>query len=288
MRVAEVLKRATVRLGEAGIRSPQLDAELILSHLLGLERINLHIYPEREISREMCQKFWEKVEKREKRMPAQYIVNNQEFMGLDFWVEEGVLIPRPDTEILVEKVIEIYQDHYGGKKLQILDMGFGSGAIAISLGKYIEEAMVFGVDISPKAFELAERNALKHGVGDRVKFFQGDLFKGLENANLQRAFDLIVSNPPYIKADVLPTLGPEVRDYEPGLALDGGRDGLCFYRRILEGVGDFLNRDGWLAVEIGYDQGQAVKKMMADKGFANIGLVKDLAGLDRVVVGRLV
>lgn len=282
----EVLKEAVEKLGLAGIDTPRLDAEVILSNLLGIERIRLHIHPEMKISREICQKFWKDVEKRLRRMPVQYIVNRQEFMGLDFWVEEGVLIPRGDTEILVEKVLELYQQYYAHKAVKVLDIGVGSGAITVSIGKYIEKSRIYGVDISPKAIEVASKNALKHGVENRITFFEGSLFEALRGKNLEKALDFIVSNPPYIPEKVIGTLSREVRDYEPLLALSGGEDGLDFYKEILKDAPTYLKDGGWLIFEIGYDQGEALEQMMKDRGFINIEVVKDLAGLNRVVIGK--
>lgn len=284
----EILKEAVEKLKEIKIDTPQLDVEVILSNLLEIERIKLHIYPEMEISQEICRKFWKDVEKRLNNMPVQYIVNRQEFMGLDFWIEEGVLIPRGDTEILVEKALQLYQQHYSGKGVKILDIGVGSGAIAVSIGKYIKESRVYGVDISPKAIEVASKNALKHGVENRITFFEGSLFEALKGKNLENTLDFVLSNPPYIPRKIIETLWKEVKDYEPSLALDGGEDGLDFYKEILKGAPVFLKAGGWLVFEIGYDQGKALQQMMTQEGFANVEVIKDLAGLDRVVVGRKV
>ncbi len=286
-RVAEILKLGARDLEEGGIETPKLDAEVILSNLLQVDRVKLHIYPEREISREICKKFWQAVEKRKKAMPIQYIIGKKEFMGLEFCLEEGVLIPRNDTEILVEKILDLYEKHFAGQKVRILDMGVGSGAIAVSLAKYISFAQVYGVDISAKAMELARKNSTRHGVAERTKFLQGDLFAGLKGLDLEGSFDFIVSNPPYIARDIIKGLDRQVADYEPIIALDGGRDGLDFYRRIIKEAPLYLGDGGWIGLEIGYDQGDQVKKLLQGANFVGIDLIKDLAGLDRVLIGRL-
>lgn len=284
----EILKEAVEKLQMEDVSTPQLDAEVILSNLLQMERIKLHIYPEMEISREICQKFWSAVEKRLNSMPVQYIVNQQEFMGLELWVEEGVLIPRGDTEILVEKVLEIYQQYYSSKAIKVLDIGVGSGAITVSIAKLIGQSKVYGIDISPKALEVANKNALKHGVENRITFLQGSLFEPIEDKNLEKSLDLVVSNPPYIPRKTIETLSKEVKDYEPSLALDGGEDGLDFYREIVKKAPNFLKEEGWLVFEIGYDQGEALQEMMMKEGFVDVEVITDLAGLDRVVLGRLI
>lgn len=283
----KILREAVEKLKLADIGTPQLDAEVILSDLLQVERIKLHIYPDMEISREICQKFWCAVEKRLKNMPVQYIVNRQEFMGLELWVEEGVLIPRGDTEILVEKVLELYRQYYSSKSINVLDIGVGSGAITISVAKYIEQANLYGIDVSPKALAVAIKNAEKHHVENQITFFQGSLLEPLEGKSLENGLDFILSNPPYIPRKTIETLSKEVKDYEPSLALDGGEDGLYFYREIVKRASVFLKKGGWLVFEIGYDQGKALQEMMKKEGFTDIEVTKDLAGLDRVVVGRI-
>lgn len=286
MTAAEILKEAVEKLKLSGIATPQLDAEVILSHLLGVERVRLHIYPEMEISQEICQSFWRDVEKRLNKMPVQYIIKQQEFMGLDFFVEEGVLIPRGDTEILVEKVLDLYQHHYCHQAVEILDIGVGSGAITVALGKYIEKSRLYGVDISLKALEIATKNAERHGIKEKITFLHGSLFEALKGKDLEGTFDFVVSNPPYIPRQTITSLSREVKDYEPLLALDGGEDGLDFYRRILEKASVFLKTDGWLVFEFGYDQGHHLMDMMGKVGYHQVEIIKDLAGLDRVVVGR--
>ncbi|MCC5912679.1 MAG: peptide chain release factor N(5)-glutamine methyltransferase [Clostridiaceae bacterium] len=284
--VREILQEAVQKFKAADIDTPQLDAEVILCHLLKLDRIKLHIYPEMEISREICQRYWENVEKRLNHMPVQYITKQQEFMGLDLLVEEGVLIPRGDTEVLVEKVIDLYNQHYAPGEIKLMDIGTGSGAIAVSLGHYIKDSQIYAIDISPKALEVAEKNRNYHELQDKITLLEGSLFAPLEGKDLKGTFDFIVSNPPYIPPEVVETLASNVKDYEPRLALEGGEDGLYFYREIVKLAPGFLKPEGWLAFEIGYDQGKTVQQLMKEAGFAAVEVIKDLAGLDRVVIGK--
>ncbi|KJF25885.1 SAM-dependent methyltransferase [Clostridium aceticum] len=286
MTAVEILREAVEKLKAADIDTPQLDAEVILCNLLQVDRVKIHIYPEMEISQEICRRFWIDVEKRLKHMPVQYIVHHQEFMGLDLWVEEGVLIPRGDTEILVEKVLELYKKDFFSQAVRMIELGIGSGAISVSIGKYIEKCEIYAVDISKKALDIAEKNILKHQMDKKITLLEGDLFQPLKEKNLEESFEFIVSNPPYIPKAIISTLSEEVKDYEPSVALEGGADGLNFYRKIVDESPEFLRKNGWLVLEIGYDQGEKLKKMMAKKRFRDIEVIQDLAGLDRVVIGR--
>lgn len=283
--VQELIKKATVLLNNVS-DTPQLDAEVILCNLANLERIQLLIYPEREISQEICRKFWENVDKRANMMPIQYITNQQEFMGFDFYVDERVLIPRGDTEILVETAIEVYKKEYINDKIVILDIGTGSGAIAISLAKLIEASEVYAIDISPEALEIAKINVRALGVDDKVNFRLGDLFEGVEQDPLRNSVDYVISNPPYIPNEVVEGLSPQVKDYEPWGALAGGIDGLDFYKRIVASAKEYLKVGGWIMFEIGFDQGEAVADLLLKEEFKDVRIIKDLAGLDRVVVGK--
>lgn len=285
--IAQLLKLGKEKLMNSKVDTPQLDAEVILCHLLKVERIQLHMYPEREISQEICQKFIEAVEKRQSSMPVQYIVNQQEFMGLDFYVDERVLIPRGDTEILVEEVIQLYRRDFAGQRVKLMDIGTGSGAITISLAKLIELSEVVSIDISEGALQVARKNAERHQVQDRITFYEGSLFKPLQQMKEKKSFHFIVSNPPYIPSETVRTLSPQVKDFEPSNALDGGEDGLDFYRSIVEEAPIYLMNDGWLVFEIGYDQGLAVKELMEQRGFEQVEVIKDYADLDRVVKGIL-
>jgi release factor glutamine methyltransferase len=284
--VGQLLKEGTERLENVGVSTPRLDAEVLLYNLLDVERIYLHTYPEKEVSKETEESFWSGIEKREKFMPIQYIVNKQEFMGLDFDVEEGVLIPRGDTEILVEKVIDIYEKEFSPNSVKIMDIGTGSGAIVVSLAKFINNAILTAIDISPKALEIAKKNANANGVEKRITFHLGSLFNPIKGEDEYKTYDFIISNPPYIPRAVVETLDPWVKDYEPRLALDGGEDGLDFYREITITAKDYLKEEGWLLFEIGYDQGESVSALLNMNGFRDVKVLQDLAGLHRVVLGK--
>ncbi len=280
-----LLKEGTEKLVRANIASARLDAEVILYNLLNRDRIYLYMYREKEVDKQVEEDFWTGIEKRLNHMPVQYIVNKQEFMGLDFYVEEGILIPRPDTEILVEKVMDIYKNTYYNKQVRLMDIGTGSGAIAVSLAKYIDKCIVTAVDISPKALDIALKNASANRLDEKIKFCLSNLFDGL-GQDEYKTYDFIISNPPYIPRDEVDKLDSNVKNYEPHLALDGGEDGLDFYRKITRGAKDYLKDRAWLLFEIGHDQGRDVSKILNINGYKNIFTLKDLAGLDRVVGGH--
>lgn len=268
--VKQALKSVKDSLKKANIDTWSIDGDLLVMEAAGLSRMQLVTRDDSVFTAEQEQKLETLLEKRLTYMPMQYILGRCEFMGLMFSVNENVLIPRPDTEILVEKVLEY-------KPKTVLDIGTGSGAIAVSVAKY-GEAEVTAVDISRKALETAAKNAAANGV--EIKFVKSDIFE-----NTEGSFDAIVSNPPYIVSGVIPTLDAQVKDFEPMLALDGGADGLDFYRRITDNAKKHLNKNGLLAFEIGYDQGESVSALMRGAGFADVAITKDLAGLDRVVIG---
>ena len=215
-------------------------------------------------------------------MSIKYILKSAEFMGLDFNVEEGVLIPRPDTEILVEETLKyIPQD----ESMNVCDLCCGSGAIGIALASFRKNINIDLIDYYDTPMKVTESNIAKHNLKDRAKFVKSDLLKVVINQN--KKYKILVSNPPYIKDEVIPTLMDDVKDYEPHTALSGGEDGLIFYRRIVEESSKVLEDDGILAFEIGHDQGEEVKKLMINSGYSDVRIVKDLAGLDRVVIGTL-
>lgn len=258
----------------AAIDTFSLDAQLIITEVLGITRVKLLTYPDMEISSEEYNKIREYADLRLKNMPMQYILGHCEFMGIDFNVNESTLIPRGDTELLVEEAIAtIKNSGYNS----VLDIGTGSGAIAISIAKYTD-AKVTAVDISKEALTVATENANKNNVN--VNFIESDLFE-----NVEGVFDIIVSNPPYIETNVIETLEPQVKDFEPFSALNGGEDGLYFYRKIVEKCHKFLKPKGYIMFEIGYNQGEALKAILENADFTNIAIKKDLAGLDRLVIG---
>lgn len=264
------------KLVEAGIDEAKLDARLLLEYICHTDRNTLLVHGDSERN-EMEEQFYRMcIEKRATRIPLQHITGEQEFMGLTFRVNQHTLIPRQDTEILVE---EGMRHMYDG--MRILDMCTGSGCILLSLLKYSNECEGTGVDISEEALKVARENAQRLGL--KAEFIQGDLFEPVP----EKKFDMIVSNPPYIETAVIETLMPEVREHEPMQALDGMEDGLFFYRKIVEKAPGFMGKGGCLLFEIGYNQGEAVSKLMTEQGFKEVEVVKDYAGLDRVVLGQM-
>jgi len=280
MRYQECFQRGRAVLEAAGIEEAALDARLLLEHVCGTDRNYLLVHGDNEVDAEKETAYLEMIDSRAKRIPLQHIIGVQNFMGLDFQVNEHVLIPRQDTEILVEEVLRQMSD---GSR--ILDMCTGSGCILISLLHYSNWCEGIGADISEKALEVAEKNASRlldrKQQGFSCKFVRSDLFE-----NVEGQFDVIVSNPPYIRSDVIETLMPEVKDHEPRQALDGTADGIYFYRRIVAESCRFLKHGGMLYFEIGHDQGSEVSGLMEQAGFTEIHVVKDYADLDRVVYGR--
>lgn len=263
-------------LKEAGFNEAESDARLLLEYIAGINRNDLILNGNEEVDEALFTKLKEAVEKRLTHIPVQQITGYQNFMGLEFAVNENVLIPRQDTECLVEEVLKL-----GFSGADILDMCTGSGCILLSILKYSHDFKGTGVDISPKALEVAEKNSRDLGI--EARFIESNLF---EKLSADEKFDIIVSNPPYIKSDVIPTLMEEVRCFEPMIALDGEADGLSFYRKIIEMAPQYLRCGGKLYFEIGYDQGREVSELMKAAGFEDINVVKDLAGLDRVVYGE--
>ena len=270
------------KLMAVGIDEAALDARLLLEYICHTDRNELIIHADRERS-SMEEQFYKIViEKRASHMPLQYITGEQEFMGLSFQVNAHVLIPRQDTEILVEEAMR-----YLGDGMRILDMCTGSGCILVSLLKYSNECEGVGIDISSDALRVAQENAQRLQLD--ATFLEGDLFLPLKNFKSDKTsdtlFDIIVSNPPYIETKVIDTLMPEVRLYEPVSALDGGEDGLCFYRKIAAEAPRFMRKGAYLFFEIGCAQAQKVKMLMQEAGFVKVEVLKDYAGLDRVVFG---
>ncbi len=286
MKYADLYAQGKSDLEKAQIEEAPLDARLLLEFVCQTDRTTLFAHPELEVSDAQQARFEEMIEKRVQHIPLQHLTGQQNFMGLDFMVNEHVLIPRQDTEILVEEVLRDFHDG-----VHILDMCTGSGCILLSLLHYSNDATGVGVDLSEEALKVAEANACELGLAkpgtqeqaltdSRVRFVHSNLFE-----NIDEEFDLIVSNPPYIRTDVIETLMPEVRDHDPRMALDGTADGLYFYRRIIEESGKYLRRGGQLFFEIGHDQAEDVTSLMAAHGYKEIEVKKDYAGLDRVVLG---
>ena len=261
------------RLETAGIQEAALDARLLLEEVCRTDRNTLLVHGDRAVTEEEETQFRIFIERRSTHEPLQQITGWQEFMGLRFSVTEDVLVPRQDTETLVEEVMRYLRDG-----MEILDVCTGSGCILLSLLRYSNGCRGVGCDISEKALAVAGQNAKELGIS--AQFIQSDLFESIEGR-----FEYIVSNPPYIRKDMIPTLMEEVRDHEPLIALDGGEDGLDFYRKITREATEHLYSGGMLFFEIGYDQGEAVKLLMEEEGYKEVTVSQDLAGFDRVVYG---
>lgn len=288
----EVYKAGAARLREAGIEEAELDARLLLEFVCGTDRNTLLVHGDREVSSEEYGRYEALVTARAAHTPLQHLTGEQEFMGLTFLVNDKVLVPRQDTEVLVEEALKNLHDG-----MRILDLCTGSGCILLSLLQYSNDCVGVGVDLSVEALAVARENYArlrKERPEMEAVFLDGDLFGALDGWTASGGreagsprFDIIVSNPPYIETEAIGTLMPEVREHEPMMALDGGADGLSIYRRIVQGAGAYLNRGGMLFFEIGCGQAGSVSKLMEQAGFREIEVVKDFAGLDRVVYGSL-
>lgn len=317
MTIREVLTNIRERLQKAGIEDFEYESWLLLDWKLHIDRAEFYMNPDGEVKEELLGELEEVLAKREQRIPLQYLMGECEFMGYNFYVDERVLIPRQDTECLVELAAESIQTEtlyrkqkvlaaqYTGsnlanisanndshnvsdgklkqvvqknKKIKVLDLCTGSGCIGISVAKLCPEAEVTLADISEGALAVAGKNA--ENLKAEISLIKGNLFE-----NIEERFDYILSNPPYIPSQVIEGLMPEVRDYEPRLALDGEADGLSFYRQIIEQAPDYLNPDGRIYFEIGAEQGEDLTRLMTERGFSEVEVYKDLAGLDRIVSG---
>ena len=281
MTIKEILNKGTIMLKNNKIENPKQKARLLLQYVLKMTREQIIIYDTNQVKKNDEQEYIININKLIKGKPLQQITNTQEFMKMNFYVNENVLIPRPDTEILVEEVIKIAKNK---KNPIILDLCTGSGAIAISLAKYLENVKIYATDISVKALEIAQKNAKDNNVLEKVKFMQSDLFSNIDT-NLK--FDIIVSNPPYIKTEVIKTLNKDVQN-EPLIALDGGIDGLKYYRKIIKEAYAHMKYNSYLCMEIGYDQKDDVIEIIEYQNkFTDINCLKDLYGNDRVIIARL-
>lgn len=273
MTVKEAFWDAKGQLEDAGVIEAKLDAKYLLMEVAALSSVELLLGSDRELDEGIFHRYQTAVKRRAAREPLQYITGTQEFMGISFLVSPSVLIPRQDTERLVELALP----HCTGAR--VLDLCTGSGCILLSLAKLGGLKSGIGTDLSVDALSIAEKNAERLGVS--VRFLVSDLFE-----NVEGTFDVIVSNPPYIRTGEIIKLMPEVRDFEPRIALDGDLDGLCFYRRIVSDVGAYLRKGGRIFLEIGYDQAREVCSMLKKNGFGEITVKQDYAGLDRVVCGQ--
>ena len=278
--VGYAVKLGTAYLQEHNIENAAYDSFALFASITGMSRTDYFMKTDEVLSDEILCEYEKCIRLRAEHIPLQHIIGKAYFYGREFQVNQNVLIPRPDTEILVEQTLQILKEENS-----VLDMCTGSGCIILTLALENKLKKAIGVDLSLDALEVAKKN-YNQLQAENVDFIQSDLFTEL-NGVYDHAFDLIVSNPPYIRSDVIPTLSEEVRLHDPMLALDGFDDGLYFYRKITEAAPAYLKKGGWLMYEIGYDQGKDVSEMMKISGFEDISVIQDLAGLDRVVRGRL-
>jgi release factor glutamine methyltransferase len=269
-------------LRQAGLENSRLDAEVLLRHVLNMEKEQLCVNGDAPISAGQEAEFRGLLLRRSRREPVAYITGHKEFWSVDFFVTPAVLIPRPETELLVEVALQYARQLAIRSSVKVLDIGTGSGAISVCLAKEQAASQIFAVDISPVALDVARLNARRHGVADRIRFLAGDLFAPVKP--LPETFDLIVSNPPYIRSGELSLLAPEIREWEPTVALDGGPDGLDTYRRIIEEGHSYLTTGGSIVLEIGADMASAVADLFSRSGCYGPAFVyQDYAGKDRVI-----
>ncbi|MFP4017118.1 MAG: peptide chain release factor N(5)-glutamine methyltransferase [Halanaerobiales bacterium] len=279
MNIKEILSTTVDYFKKYQLRDPRLDAEVLLAHVLNKERIQLYVNYDLPLKKEELAEYRELVFRRARQIPVSYLIGKKEFMSLELSISEDVLIPRPETEQLVEKIIEYCQDNEFIEP-NIVDVGTGSGAIAVSLAYYIEKARVLAVDISEEALDIAGSNIEKYELEDRVKAIRGDLLSPLILLNKNNV-DIVVSNPPYIDKIGMEELSREVKE-EPSLALYGGVDGLDYYRKLIPQASRVLKEGGLLALEIGYNQGKSIRDLF-DSCWDSVSVEKDYSGHDRMV-----
>lgn len=283
----ELLTQGTQLLMNAGIEEARLDAWLLLEYTADISRAWYYAHPEAEVNEEIVSEYLSLCQKRAEHIPLQHLTHQACFMGYDFYVDERVLVPRQDTEVLAEEALQQLRNM---RNPRILDMCTGSGCLLLSLLMEIPDATGIGVDISEAALAVAERNRKNLELEKRAVLVQSDTFLGdyfqKNSGNISLEYDMLISNPPYIPTEDIGKLMEEVRFHDPVLALDGREDGLYFYRRITEQAGKYLKPGGWLMYEIGCEQGADVSAIMQGEGFTEVAVKKDLAGLDRVVIGK--
>lgn len=282
--IAEAIQKAADSLSAHNVPNARLDAEFLLRHALGKDRVWLLIHMQDSLDDQGQRSYEQSIERRNLREPLQYITGTQEFWGLPFSVTPNVLIPRPETEFVVEAALKAVS---GVSTPVIIDLCAGSGCIAISLAKELPKARIFATDRSDRAIPVAQENARLNGVADRIRFLEGDLFGPFEEMDLQARIDCVVTNPPYVRSGDLAALQPEVRDFEPEIALVAGPEGTEIAERIIHQAPEYLKPGGTLIMEMGIGQTAALKKIIEDTHlFGPVEIVKDLAGIERVIVAH--
>jgi len=280
--VLEVIKLSTEYLQKKGVESPRANAEILLAEILKCKRLELYLAFDKPLAENEVQVYREAIRKRGLRIPLQYIVGNVEFYGLKLIVNENVLIPRPETELLVEKIIN---DSDKSNNLKILDIGVGSGNISLSISKNLPNSKVVAIDISKTALYVANQNAEINSLQDRIEFRLFDIMN--DNLNSLGKFDLIVSNPPYVSENDYESLEPELKNHEPKIALTDNSNGISFYKHIVEASDQLLKKPGKIYFELGIDQSAQVQEYFEQNNFTNIKITKDYSGIERIICGEL-
>jgi len=283
--IGQAFKNISDIFKNGGIINSEREAEILLSYFLEMNRSEIYLNSNRILKDIEKKQLEENIQKRINKIPLQYITKHQEFMGMDFLVESGVLIPRPETEILVEEVIKRLKNYKCSNILEVADLGTGTGIIAVSIAKNIEDIIIYATDISKKSLQIALKNAQKHDCKDKIIFLHGDLFEPFRNKIEELSLEAIISNPPYIDSYDFKSLPPEVKNNEPKIALFGGIDGLDYYRKIIRKSPQYLKKKGFLALEVGAGQARKVKELILKENNFNqdIGIIKDYLGIERVV-----
>jgi len=284
--VGQVLKNITKIFKDKGIVNPEREAEILLSYSLEMSRSEIYLNFDKVLKDIEKTQLEKKIQKRIEKIPLQYITEHQEFMGMDFLIEKGVLIPRSETEILVEEVIKKLKNYKYSDNLEVADLGTGTGVIAISIAKFIDNITIYATDISKKSLQIALKNAQKHDCEDKIIFLHGDLFEPFIGRIEKNSLDEIISNPPYIDSYDFRLLPPEIKDNEPKIALSGGIDGLDYYRKIIRKSPKYLKKNGFIALEVGVGQAKKVKELiLKENNFKqDIEIINDYLGIERVVI----
>jgi len=284
--VGQALKNIRKIFKNGGIINSGREAEILLSYFLEMSRSEIYLNFDRVLKDIEKTQLEKKIQQRIEKIPLQYITKHQEFMGMDFLVEKGVLIPRPETEILVDEVIKRLKNYKYSYNLKVADLGTGTGIIAICIAKFIDNVIIYATDISKKSLQIALKNAKKYECKDKIIFLQGDLFEPFMRKIGKSNLDGIISNPPYIGSYDFESLPPEIKDNEPKIALSGGIDGLDYYRKIIKKGPQYLKKNGFVALEVGLNQSKIVKELInrENKFDKNIKIIKDYLGTERVVI----